>query len=100
MRNIKCKNCKEIKTEKGTYKCHNCNLSGCRNCVKLTCCDCGVSMCKDCRDDNNILCGCYGNCSSCDTDVNRGEHGWPCNKCKKWYCNECRNNSKCKQCND
>ena len=98
MRKTKCTNCKEVKTEKGSEKCYSCKVSGCQLCIKVVCCDCGVSMCKDCGGNGDSNCGCYGNCSSCETNINRGENGWPCCKCKKWYCSECRSNSKCKEC--
>lgn len=98
VRKVKCKNCKEVKTEKGSIKCYGCKTSGCNECIETVCCDCCESMCKYCRGNDDILCGCYGNCSSCGTAVNRGSNGWPCHKCKKWYCEECRKISKCKEC--
>ena len=98
IRKVKCKNCLEVKTAKGTLKCYGCNVSGCDNCVETVCCDCSEIMCRNCRGNDNTPCGCYGHCSSCGTDVNRGSDGWPCNKCKKWYCEKCKHNSKCKVC--
>lgn len=96
---MKCKNCKEIyNNNDDKKKCEICKLQGCNKCIELACCDCGYILCKSCRN-SNINCGCYGKCFSCNTDVNRGEDGWPCNKCKKWYCGKCRFNSKCKECN-
>jgi hypothetical protein len=98
LRKVRCKNCKEIKTEKGNLKCYNCRISGCNKCIQTVCCDCSERMCKNCSGTGEPNCGCYGKCSSCGTDVNRGSNGWPCNKCKKWYCSECRHVSKCKEC--
>lgn len=97
-RKVKCKNCAVVRTEKGTERCHNCNISGCSNCIDSVCCDCGVSMCNDCRNNDDIKCGCYGTCKMCGNDVDRGSDGWPCRKCKKWLCNGCRRESKCKEC--
>ena len=83
-----------------TNKCYNCDVRGCRKCVNTVCCDCCVSMCAECRDNNNILCGCYGNCYICNTDVNLWEEGWPCDECNKWYCDDCRHNdNQCIECN-
>ena len=98
LRKVKCKNCKEIKPEKGNLKCYSCNVSGCNKCIETVCCDCGEIMCKSCNGNDAYRCGCYGNCSSCGTNVDRGSDGWPCNKCKKWYCQDCKHNSKCKEC--
>ena len=98
LRKVKCKNCKEIKPEKGNLKCYSCNVSGCNKCIETACCDCSVIMCKNCGGSGEPNCGCYGSCSSCGTDVNRGSDGWPCHKCKKWYCSVCRHTSKCKEC--
>ena len=98
LRKVKCKNCQTVKTEKGTLKCYNCNISGCNQCIKTVCCDCCERMCSNCSGTGEPNCGCYGKCSRCGTDVNRGSDGWPCNKCKKWYCHDCRCSSKCKEC--
>lgn len=97
-RKSKCKNCLEIKKEKGKFKCYGCKISGCNDCIQLVCCDCGEIMCKKCIDDDECKCGCYGNCSLCGNNVDRGNNGWPCNKCKKWYCSNCISKSKCKEC--
>ena len=98
LRKVKCKNCQQVKTQKGALKCYSCNVSGCNNCIDTACCDCSVIMCKNCSGNGEPTCGCYGKCSSCQTDVNRGSDGWPCNKCKKWYCESCKHTSKCKEC--
>ena len=98
LRKVKCKNYQQVKTEKETLKCYECKVTGCNNCIETACCDCSVIMCKSCGGNGEPNCGCYGKCSSCNTDVNRGTNGWPCNKCKKWYCEGCRHNSKCKEC--
>ncbi len=100
-RKTKCKNCNEVKAEDDKrLKCHSCTKLGCRKCIKTVCCDCCVSMCEKCSDDSEIECGCYGNCTSCGSDVNRGTHGWPCRKCNKWLCDndECHIKNKCKEC--
>lgn len=99
IKKMKCKNCLETKTEKGYRNCFSCESKGCNKCIEIVCCDCCVIMCKNCRNNDEINCGCYGQCSSCRTNVDRGNDGWPCYKCKKWYCSNCKNNSKCKECN-
>lgn len=82
-----------------TDTCENCKVRGCNKCVKSVCCDCSVSMCEDCRDRNDIMCGCYGNCYTCGTEVNRGSEGWPCGECGIWYCDDCRRgDNPCKEC--
>ena len=40
LQKVKCKSCKEIKTEKGNLKCYNCRISGCNKCIQTVCCDC------------------------------------------------------------
>ena len=84
--------------KKGTLKCYGCKVTGCNKCIETACWDCSVIMCKSCSGNGEPKCGCYGKCSSCNTDINRGSDGWPCNKCKKWYYEGCRHNSKCKEC--
>jgi hypothetical protein len=55
-------------------------------------------MCYECRN-NEVDCGCYGECYSCGVDVNRGSEGWPCGECEKWYCHGCRQgDNPCKEC--
>lgn len=102
----KCKNCKEVRDDpvnpsrrRSSKKCFLCKKSGCDKCIPIVCCDCCVRMCNDCRDGEEN-CGCYGTCSRCGGEVNRGEHGWPCTKCKKWYCDDedCRKGNRCKEC--
>ena len=81
-----------------TGTCFKCEEIGCDKCVDVVCCDCAVTMCNKCRNGDN-LCGCYGACYHCDTDLNRGRNGWPCNECEKWYCHYCGlNNNSCKEC--
>ncbi len=65
--------------------------------VKTICCDCSVEWCKRCIDENEF-CKCYGECDSCGKDVNRGENGWPCSDCKKWLCDDCREQKGCEEC--
>ena len=84
--------------KKCTRRCFVCNVRGCTNCVEVVCCDCGERMCSDCRDGDD-LCGCYGNCSSCGTEVNRGSDGWPCGECDQWLCSWCcRCDNSCPEC--
>jgi hypothetical protein len=84
--------------KKCTLKCNACNVRGCKDCVEFVCCDCGYNMCYQCIN-NEIDCGCYGECYSCGVDINRGSEGWPCGECKKWYCNGCRQgDNSCKEC--
>ena len=80
--------------------CHSCNVIGCEDCIRTVCCDCGVRMCRRCKNDHNVLCGCYGSCLGCGTDVNRGENGWPCYVCDKWLCFNCqiKDDNDCKEC--
>ena len=91
-----CQFCNQV-SEKITT-CDNCQTEGCNKCIKIVCCDCSMEMCKDCRNDHHVKCGCYGTCNGCDVEVNRGEHGWPCHKCNKWLCDECKENTTCKEC--
>jgi hypothetical protein len=85
-----CKNC--------TRRCFVCDVRGCTDCVDTVCCDCSERMCRKCRNGDE-LCGCYGHCSSCGTDVNRGSEGWPCNDCSRWYCDGCRQgDNPCPEC--
>lgn len=89
---IYCKECSDT--------CYVCKNTGCAKCVDCVCCDCCVSMCPDCAYSGEPDCGCYGTCAGCGTDVNRGEHGWPCSCCNKWLCDSCRyNNNNCEECN-
>ena len=84
--------------KKCTRRCFVCNVRGCTDCIEVVCCDCGERMCSDCRNGDD-LCGCYGHCSSCGTEVNRGSEGWPCNDCDKWYCDGCRRgDNPCPEC--
>jgi hypothetical protein len=86
--------------KKCTRWCDACEeVQGCKECVIFTCCDCGYYMCYECRN-NEVDCGCYGECYSCGVDVNRGSEGWPCGECEKWYCHYCResDNNQCKEC--
>ena len=81
--------------------CYSCG-SYCKK-ISVVCGDCGVKMCKQCArnacDNDNSSCGCYGNCSNCNKNINRGDHNWPCRKCNEWYCGElCRKTSNCDDC--
>ena len=67
-------------------KCERCSS---RKQVQTVCCDCSIELCKDCKNDDDILCNCYGECTNCNIEVNRGENGWPCNECKSWLCSNC-----------
>lgn len=102
-KNNKCRRCKQVKTNTNVYECYECNISGCDKCIQPVCCDCSVRMCNIHKGDGTSLCACYGKCSNCRTDVNRGNNGWPCYECRKWYCDSCRNNceyNKCSECNE
>lgn len=105
---MNCEICDKGITKKNSFDCHYCRVTVCDNCItKNACSDCGVKLCKNCYQTKNgeSICGCYGSCNSCGADVNRGSDGWPCYKCKKWYCNECKcmpqfnQWNKCKECN-
>lgn len=87
------KNVNELKR-----KCEYCSIKGCNNCVKTVCCDCGSIMCKKCVNDDEIQCGCYGKCTDCGANVNRGDDGWGCSTCDKWLCRSCRYNTTCDEC--
>jgi len=89
---------KHLFCKKCTRKCDACDERGCKECVTFACCDCDYNMCYQCRN-NEVDCGCYGECYSCGTDVNRGSEGWPCGECEKWYCRGCRQgDNPCKEC--
>jgi hypothetical protein len=88
--------CEECKKEE--YTCHGCQRTGCNECLQDVCCDCCVLMCEQCREDYDVRCGCYGECTDCGVDVDRGENGWPCDECGKWLCHDCKKNSDCKEC--
>ena len=90
---------KHLFCKKCTLKCDACEERGCKECVEFAvCCDCGYNMCYECMN-NEIDCGCYGECYSCGVDVNRGSDGWPCGECEKWYCRGCRDcDNPCKEC--
>lgn len=89
----------ESSSEEILENCYACNYK--KN-VEVVCSDCGVKMCNKCSgrpDDNN--CACYGNCSKCNQNINRGEYGWACNECDEWYCSDlCRRTSDCDNCQD
>ena len=77
-----------------TEKCYGCFNEKCCNCMQTFCAECEVRTCKKCYNNTDILCGCYGKCYDCNTDVTRGSKGWPCIKCEKWcfvifYCSKC-----------
>jgi hypothetical protein len=56
-------------------------------------------MCSKCSYKDDIECGCYGRCTNCNKNINRGENGWPCRKCDDWYCSDlCKKTSRCKDC--
>ena len=89
---------KHLFCKKCTLKCDACEERGCRECVEFVCCDCGYNMCYECRN-NEVDCGCYGECYSCGVDIDRGSDGWPCGECEKWYCRGCRDcDNPCKEC--
>jgi hypothetical protein len=92
---------KHLFCKKCTLKCDACEVRGCTECVEFAvCCDCSYNMCIECRN-NEVDCGCYGECYTCGSDVNRGSDGWPCNECDKWYCRYCRytGENTCDDCN-
>ncbi len=79
--------------------CYVCNEKGCIKCIECVCCDCCESMCPNCAYSGEPNCGCYGKCTRCNTDVNRGENGWPCNDCRQWLCSRCSSrNNNCTSC--
>ena len=81
--------------------CDSCDQLGCNKCIKVVCSDCCLVMCTNCTYNDDILCGCYGTCYNCETDVNRGEHGWPCSTCNRWFCSkECHRQNNCRDCED
>ena len=89
--------------ETSEESCYSCGSKSKK--VSVVCCDCGVKMCKQCArnacDDDYNNCGCYGNCSNCNKNINRGDHDWPCSECDEWYCSySCRKTSKCDDCLD
>lgn len=76
--------------------CFNCDLYDEK--METVCSDCSATLCSKCEYDEDVLCGCYGKCYSCDCDVNRGSDGWPCISCREWLCNDCKNSSECRRC--
>jgi hypothetical protein len=94
---IHCKLCK-THVDKRLGQCDSCSIKGCVHCIKTVCCDCGAYMCNKCRKDDEILCGCYGKCTDCEMNVNRGDDGWGCSTCNKWLCRSCRYNTVCDEC--
>lgn len=81
------------------YSCFNCDNRN--KSVSVVCCDCGVRMCSKCSYKDDIECGCYGHCTNCNKNINRGENGWQCRKCDDWYCNDlCKKTSSCNDCLD
>ena len=89
---------KHLFCKKCSRKCDACDERGCKECVEFACCDCDYNMCYQCRN-NEVDCGCYGECYSCGVDVDRGSDGWPCGECEKWYCRGCRQgDNPCKEC--
>ena len=100
-RKIKCTNCLEIKENKyDCYECYNCNISGCSKCINIVCSDCSERMCTSCSGNGDNRCACYGNCSYCSKNVDRGNDGWPCYECRKWLCSDCKYKSKCNECRE
>ena len=85
-----CEDCKN--SEYKPLECDNCKTQGCNTCIETVCCDCCVTFCNTCKEDYDTRCGCYGSCSSCNKDVDRGEDGWPCYKCGDWLCVSCKKN--------
>jgi hypothetical protein len=100
MEDRSCKNCNLLKRKDKT-KCYGCEYVGCNKCVIFSCSDCCVSLCIHCKNSDDINCGCYGECVICERSVNRGENGWPCDICNKWFCSKCKytDKNKCRQCN-
>ena len=96
---LTCEKCEQPMKAAERRTCYRCKETGCNLCTTTACCDCGVIMCKDCSGSGDPDCGCYGRCTTCGNDVNRGEHGWPCRICKQWLCSSCLNTKKCKECN-
>lgn len=79
--------------------CFNCGVPEPNNeDFEVVCSDCCVIMCNTCKEDDDILCGCYGKCDSCNCDVDRGSDGWKCMDCQEWLCDDCKNESECSRC--
>ena len=87
--------CKRCEKSKQHYKCWSCTKYGCDTCIDIICSDCSVRMCSECEDDDDIQCGCYGSCTSCDRDVDRCTDNWPCDDCGDWLCNTCKSKKDC-----
>ncbi len=84
---------------KCVISCYCCKDLVCVECIECACCDCCVKTCPDCSGDGEANCGCFGNCSKCQADINRGANGWPCSTCFNWYCDDCRVvDNNCKDC--
>ena len=65
---------------------------------ETVCSDCCVVMCDACKEDDDILCNCYGWCDSCNCSVTRGSDGRRCMDCCDWLCNDCKMKSECSRC--
>lgn len=87
-----CKYCTHSK------KCNLCRTEGCTICITTVCSDCCIEICKECRDNDDLLCECFGMCTNCDSRVDRGTNGWPCDTCDKWLCSDCLDINGCDQC--
>jgi len=66
--------------------------------MESVCSDCSATLCSKCKIDDEVLCGCYGNCDECGCDVNRGSDGWRCMDCREWLCDDCKDSSNCARC--
>lgn len=98
MEDVKCNNCEN--TYWCSVKCKFCDFNGCLKCIGHTCDRCRVNMCVQCYNDETISCNCFGVCSECDTNINNGENGWSCSKCKTWFCDDCTGEPACENCLD
>ncbi len=78
--------------------CYDCNEKGCIKCIESACSDCCESMCSNCIFWGESNCGCYGKCTICNTAVDRGTNGWPCNDCRQWLCSRCETRNNCRSC--
>jgi len=79
--------------------CFNCGIDEPRDEeFETVCSDCCVVMCDTCKNDDDILCGCYGRCDSCNRKVNRGSDGRKCRDCQEWLCYKCKMESECSSC--
>ena len=88
-----CAECGDASCEKCDLveRCCKCNESFCERCSCLEDCDaCGEAYCLNCSSFK--MCFCCGElqCQRCDDEEHDETTLWPCFRCHKFFCRECR----------